>query len=96
MHSALSWFMFGMFVWGCCIVMSAVSRRLAPEMSDGSARMPHRARSKKAYQRRAHGDGGVAAEDPRDVEIRELKKRVATLEAIVTDPKFQWQQDFNS
>jgi hypothetical protein len=96
MHSALSWFMFGMFVWGCCIVMSAVSRRLSPEMRDGSACMPRRNRAKRAHHRRSNGEGGSEAEDPRDVEIRELKQRVATLEAIVTDPKFQWQQDFNS
>lgn len=98
MVSAMQWFLFGMFVWGCCVVMSVIARRWAPEMWDHHADEDGSRRSRKGrkHWRKAHSEGGGAEkEDPRDVEIRELKKRVETLEAIVTDRKFQWEQELN-
>lgn len=90
MMVAMQWFMFAMMIWGCCIVMSAISRRWAPElMDDGCAPAP--GRRHRHHQARTEPE---EAEDPRDAEIQALKERVATLEAIVTDRRFQWEQEF--
>lgn len=99
MVHALEWFLFGMFVWGCCVVMQAFRRRVAPDTGTG-----HQAgrRRKGRHARRAWcedlglGGGETGREAELQEEIRALKKRIETLEAIVTDRKFQWNQEFNS
>lgn len=94
MWHALEWFLFGMFVWGCCIVMSAFSRRYAPELGDdkdtGSSKYD-------AMSDESFGSGFQNRNSrKKDAEIRELKERIETLEAIVTDQKYRWEQEFSS
>jgi hypothetical protein len=97
MTSVIQWFLFGMFVWGCCIVMNALARRFAPEMMTCDGHSPEMQDELDGHhQRRARRRSGATPPDPRDIEIIELKQRVATLEAIVTDRKFQWEQEFNA
>ncbi len=98
MLDVLGWFLLGMFIWGCCIVMEAFQKRVAPEMSSGCGSKRRRNRRKK----RGKVDFGNMAsemfggEDPKDKEIRQLRERLEVLEAIVTDRRFQWEQDYRS
>ncbi len=97
MVHALEWFLFGMFVWGCCLVMQALHRRVAPDTGNG--RQPGRRKGRRA--RRAWcedlgmGGGETERETELQAEIERLRKRIETLEAIVTDRKFQWDQELN-
>ncbi|MEM9300685.1 MAG: hypothetical protein AAGE01_01160 [Pseudomonadota bacterium] len=74
-----------MAVWGLCIAMQALQRRFAPEWSDAMG-MDDVMGTKAAEPPRVP--------DARDREIAELKRRVETLEAIVTDRRYQWEQEF--
>lgn len=85
MFNAFGWVLFGMAVWGLCICMTALQRRFAPEMSDHETLTGHH------EPRRRQAPHGF---DPRDAEIAELKRRIETLEAIVTDRKYQWEKEF--
>ena len=100
MLNVLEWFLFGMFVWGCCIVMQALQNRIAPETGESCGPRRKRRRKRKARRERAAADDTAdnvfTGEDPRDREIRELRERLQVLEAIVTDRRFQWEQDFQS
>ena len=58
MGTVVQWFLFAMFVWGCCIVMGALARRFAPEMMmdghcglGGSDEMPQERRGESAEVR---------------------------------------------
>ena len=85
MFTAFGWVVFGMAVWGLCIVMTALQRRFAPEMGDdGCASAAHQ-----------HPFGTKREPDPRDAEIAALRRRIETLEAIVTDRKYQWESEFD-
>lgn len=98
MVHALEWFLFGMFVWGCCLVMQAFHRRVAPESGCGR---PAGKRRKGSRARRAWsedlglGGGESEREAELQAEVERLRKRIETLEAIVTDRKFQWDQELN-
>ncbi len=98
MVHALEWFLFGMFVWGCCIVLQAFQRRVAPE-GPGHRRKGRRSRARQAW-RDACGTGAGGGASDREAELQteidRLRKRIETLEAIVTDRKFQWDQELNS
>jgi len=83
----LEWFLFGMFVWGCCIVMSALSRKFAPEMDI----TPELTKGLGLTDR----EGSHSSHRHKDAEIASLKQRIETLEAIVTDPKYRWDQEMN-
>lgn len=98
MISALQWFLFGMFVWGCCLLMSAVAERVTPGGTrEGSRRQSRRRR----WRRDWFGEGEDEAEQQSEkeaqleAELAQLRKRVETLETIVTDRKFQWEQELN-
>ena len=91
MSSVFGWFIFAMFVWGCCIVMQAFQRRVAPEMDssgdwdwsgDGEQANP---RTTRRMQREI---------DAREGDIADLKQRIEVLEAIVTDRRYQWDREF--
>lgn len=92
MFTALQWFLFGMFIWGCCLLMSAISDRVT---AAGPGEKRATGRSRHGW----FGTGMEADEEADDAALREeiasLRKRVETLEAIVTDRKFQWEQDLN-
>ena len=102
MTQVFGWFMFGMFVWGCCILMQAFQNRFAPELKKAGLGLDERdlglgglglgmgRRRRKAKAERREAEAEPTA---KDAEIAELRKRVEVLEAIVTDPKFQWEQD---
>ena len=84
MLTAFGWVVFGMAVWGLCIIMQAAERRFAPElgtMDTGSCK-----------QRKSSATATVAAKDE---EIAALKKRVEVLEAIVTDRRYQWDSEYH-
>ena len=96
MFTALSWFLFGMFVWACCMVMSAVSRRLAPE--EGTTQQQSCRRDWFGTDWFGMGesvDESSEREEALQKEVAELRKRVETLETIVTDRKFQWEDELN-
>jgi hypothetical protein len=94
----LGWFLLGMFIWGCCIVMEAFQNRFAPALNGGGGKK----RRRKHRKRGKNMDfGGIAnemfgGEDPKDKEIRQLRERLEVLEAIVTDRRFQWEQDYRT
>ncbi len=100
MATALQWFLFGMFVWACCVLMSALESRVS---ASGEARRQRRSADDRrpSWWRKLLDDSwdGEEAEEPTDreramaSEIVELKDRIATLEAIVTDRKFQWEDE---
>lgn len=87
MFQVLEWFLFGMFVWGCCIVMSALSRKFAPDMNATTALADDLGLTDSGMD--------IGSNRRKDAEIHALKQRIETLEAIVTDPKYRWEQDMN-
>ncbi|MEM9531304.1 MAG: hypothetical protein AAGA23_10315 [Pseudomonadota bacterium] len=100
MGAALQWFLFGMFVWACCLVMSAVERRLSPQTAE-NADAGNIGKARRSPWWHFGLDQGL--DDPEEPsaekqtamaeEIAQLKDRVATLEAIVTDRRYQWEDD---
>lgn len=90
MLTVIEWFLFAMFVWGCVIAMEALQRRFAPEMGSGCGGKRRRRRQKAA----AKETSVFAGEDPKDKEIRELRERLQVLEVIVTDRRYQWDEDY--
>ena len=93
MFHVLEWFLFGMFVWCCVLCMSAISRRLSPEMGPPHGER-HRSHRPSGRNRSANA-AAEARDDPRDLEIRDLRKRIETLEAIITDRRYQWDDEFS-
>lgn len=83
MLTAFGWVLFGMAVWGLIIVMQALERRFAPELGtlqEDGPQPPPAARTR----------------DLRDQEeIAELRRRIETLEAIVTDRRYQWERELD-
>ena len=94
MSAAIQWFLFGMFVWGCCLLMNAIAQRFAPEGGHTSRKARRRQRHRDWF---GMGEEEQATPEPSDLEkeVAQLRERVATLEAIVTDRKYQWEQDLN-
>lgn len=94
MFQAFSWVLFGFAVWGLVILLHALQRRYAPDLDSSDLGM-------------GMGDDGMGSSKRRQVqlisdqkaahdkEIAELKKRIEVLEAIVTDKKFQFDQELN-
>ncbi|MDX1570569.1 MAG: hypothetical protein R3200_08800 [Xanthomonadales bacterium] len=90
MLNAFGWVIFGMAVWGLCIAMSALQRRFAPEMGDD-----HGTFGGDLHQHgRRHRQRETERDAERDAELAALRRRVETLEAIVTDRKYQWEQEY--
>ena len=89
MLTSFGWVCFGMAVWGLCILMQALQRRFAPELGSALG-LGAESDGGQPRHRRFHGAG---AADPRDKEIAELKQRVETLEAVITDRRYQWEQE---
>jgi len=90
MLTTLGWFMFGMFVWVCCIFVHRLQERFAPNMSKDwgmdSATL--------GSQNLSSSLGFGSSDSAKNEEIAELKKRIEILEAIVTDRKYQWEQEY--
>ena len=89
MLTSFGWVCFGMAVWGLCILMQSLQRRFAPELG---AALGLNAESGESQPREHRYQRGSAAE-PRNQEIAELKQRIETLEAIITDRRYQWEQE---
>jgi len=88
MLTTFGWVCFGMAVWGLCILMQALQRRFAPELGAVMGMDAEPVHSRPQGQHRP-----ARAVDPRDQEIAELKGRIEALEAIVTDRRYQWEQE---
>ncbi len=91
MFNVLGWFAVGMLIWLCCTLMSMLHTKLAPETgelnnNDGKHKSRRGLRAENQKLR-----GALATKEN---EVADLRKRVETLEAIVTDSKFQWEQEF--
>ncbi len=105
MASALQWFLFGLFVWACCLVMNALESRVS---AGNEARKARRPSTDDRVRRPGHWWRSLWVDEEQDSEqqpsqreqamaseIIDLKDRIATLEAIVTDRKFQWEEELN-
>jgi hypothetical protein len=88
MWTAFGWVCFGMAIWGLCILMQALQQRFAPELGHASE-MDGDSQSVRTHHQRRQAGG----QDARDREIAELRARIETLEAIVTDRRYQWEQE---
>lgn len=84
MLTAFGWVVFGMAVWGLCIVMQAAERRFAPELGTMDTGLGRRRKAKETPTATAKDD-----------EIAALKKRIEVLEAIVTDRRYQWDSEYH-
>lgn len=91
MLSTFGWVLFGMAIWGLCILMSALQRRFAPEMGDDGEDWNLQGRRKPAARDRRHAEELAV----RDQELAQLRKRIETLETIVTDRRYQWEQELD-
>ncbi len=95
MFNAFQWFMFGMFVWCCVVCMEAVEARVAPGKAQARS---ERRRNRRNFWRKGRPNTAAQSdeiEDSRELELKELRKRVETLEAIVTDRRYQWDEEFS-
>lgn len=90
MSNVFGWVLFGFAVWGLVILLHALQRRFAPDLEHDENWGFGSGRNQRRHQRRENNEP-----DPRDEEIAQLKKRIETLEAIVTDKKFQFDQELN-
>ena len=94
MFNAFQWFMFGMFIWCCVVCMQAVEQRVAPGRAQARS---ERRRNRRKFWRKAHSTDSAETtetEDARELELKELRKRIETLEAIVTDRRYQWDEAY--
>ncbi len=96
MFSAFGWVLFGFAVWGLCIVMHAVQKRFAPEWNDGKPGQNWwdfmwGEDVEKREKRQRH-----QSEDVKDQGIRDLKQRIEVLEAIVTDRRYQFDEELRT
>ena len=89
MLNAFGWVLFGMAVWGLCILMNALEHRFSPEKGTAAGSSWNMGQGSKRDRRRRQAEELAT----RDQEIAELRKRVETLEAIVTDRRYQWEQE---
>ena len=93
-----------MFVWACVLLMSALETRVTASGQGKKPRQdPNKAAGKPWWHSLIHDDSAEPKIDAEPAnrerelaaEIVELKDRIATLEAIVTDRKFQWEEELN-
>ena len=93
MMQTIGWVLFAFTVWGLAILLHALQRRFAPNMGSGNW----------------HGMGGGTETDLDDddddgystsrdtkalrAEVERLRQRVEVLETIVTDKKYQFDQE---
>jgi len=98
MISAFQWFMFGMFVWCCVICMEAVEQRVAPGRAKARSerRMRRRSRYKRACGIHSQVNEEPSKDDTREEELVQLRKRIETLEAIITDRRYQWDEEYKA
>ncbi len=95
MTTVVGWFLFGMFVWLCVIVMQAIQTRLAPELNDHSGASSSNHES--SFLDDLGLDGGKRRMqreiDARDEQIADLKSRIEVLERIVTDRRYHFDDE---
>lgn len=100
MFSAFGWVLFGFAVWGLCILMHTVQKRFAPEWNNGEPGQnwwdfmwgDDGTKKEKHQSRRSANTSGNAD----DQDINELKRRIEVLEAIVTDRRYQFDEELRS
>ena len=95
MFNAFQWFMFGMFVWCCVVCMEAVEQRVAPGRAQARS---NRRNKRRKFWRKSQSTASTQIEEPedsRELELKELRKRIETLEAIVTDRRYQWDEEYS-
>lgn len=98
--SAVGWVFFGFAIWAACIFLKALQNRFAPEMNQDCDLHDDDMAFRGERESRAGGVGsglgsGSGTDSEKDREIEALRKRVETLEAIVTDRKYQWEAELN-
>ena len=100
MGHTIAWVLFGFGVWGLAILLHALQRRFAPDMNRSDSHT-HTRRGKKSSMwdlGLGLGDDGEDIDEENErliAEVKELRQRVEVLEAIVTDKKFQFDQELN-
>ena len=100
MLQTIGWVLFGFGVWGLAILLHALQRRFAPNMNQSDGQTHSRRTKKSSMWDLGLGMGDEYDEDDEETErlvneIKELRQRVEVLEAIVTDKKFQFDQELN-
>ena len=93
MFHAFQWFMFAMFVWCCVLCVSAVEQRVA--LGRAQPRSDRHRKHRHFWRKLGQLPGEEEIEDPRELELQELRKRIETLEAIVTDRRYQWDDEYS-
>ncbi|MCG8466447.1 MAG: hypothetical protein MI750_16585 [Xanthomonadales bacterium] len=108
MLQTMGWVLFGFAIWGLAILLHALQRRFAPDMGDGSGTEHTKKGSNWKQSLGLTSDSwGLGMGDDEDTEalhqeqrrleaeVKELRERVQVLETIVTDKKFQFDQELN-
>jgi len=105
MWSVFGWVLIGFAIWALMLVMHVVQKRYAPEWNESSGQAGHR-----PYRRsKARGFWGsmwdwddeddqtmsASEAEALEQEIHELKERVKVLEAIVTDRRWQYDEELH-
>ncbi len=96
MFSAFGWVLFGFAVWGLCIVMHAIQKRFTPEWNSGEPGQNWWDFMWGEDNKKQHSGGAEHKVNAKDREINELKKRVEILEAIVTDRRYQFDEELRN
>jgi hypothetical protein len=107
MLQTIGWVLLGFTIWGLAILLHALQRRFAPDMGDGSGTGHKRSSNWKQSLGLTSDSWGLGMGDDDDnealykeqrrleAEVKELRERVQVLETIVTDKKFQFDQELN-
>ena len=91
MIQTIGWTLFGFTVWGLVILLHSLQRRFAPDLDKDSS----------GKSRFWGGTGededwdGSGSNRAMKRELAELRRRVEVLKAIVTDKKFQFDQELH-
>lgn len=95
MIQTIGWTLFGFAVWGLAILLHGLQSRFAPDMDKSSGKGSG---SKSRFWGSSTEDedwDGMGSERALKRELAELRRRVEVLETIVTDKKFQFDQELH-
>ncbi|MDA3934343.1 MAG: hypothetical protein PF630_08485 [Gammaproteobacteria bacterium] len=104
MWSVFGWVLLGFAIWALMLIMHVVEKRYAPEWNASKRKAGRKQRRSKVWRSMSSwmdDDGSDQESEPTagklqlERELRELRERVQVLEAIVTDKRWQYEEELH-